>query len=327
MTWTAALLAASAFWAAGRGQAPSFPPVAPAVLEKALAYAKSHNGLSLVILQDGRTILEDYHNGFEKGDSHILTSGTKSFSGVLLAALIDDGIVSSFDEKVSEAVAEWRSDPQKRDITLRDLLSLTSGLDAGPIGRVLPYAQALQSKVLHPRGTFFQYGPAPFQVFGEFVKRKLQGETALSFLTTRVFRPIGLQPTGWRFGQDRNPNLASGADLRAGEWAKFGELVRRRGRWGDRTVVSPDLIEELLKPSKTNPAYGLGFWLKTGSGAEAEEGGGRTAQEPELQVIMAAGAGKQRLYIIDELGLVVARQGKASSFLDGEFLQILLGKR
>jgi CubicO group peptidase (beta-lactamase class C family) len=327
MTGTVVLLAASAVLALGRGQTSSFPPVAPAVLEKALAYAKSHNGLSLVILQDGRTILEDYHNGFEKGDSHILTSGTKSFSGVILAALIDDGIVASFDEKVSETLSEWRTDIQKRDITLRDLLSLTSGLDAGPVGRVLPYAQAVQSKVLHPRGTFFQYGPAPFQVFGEFVKRKLRGETALSFLTTRVFRPVGLQPTGWRFGQDGNPNLASGADLRAGEWAKFGELIRRRGRWGDRTVVSAELIEELLKPSKTNPAYGLGFWLKTGSGADAEEAGGRTPQGPALQVIMAAGAGKQRLYIIDELGLVIARQGRASSFLDGEFLQILLGKR
>jgi CubicO group peptidase (beta-lactamase class C family) len=279
-------------------------------------------------MQNGRTILEDYHNGFESTDSHILTSATKSFAGVILAALIDDGLAASFDEKVSATIAEWQADPQKKDITLRELLNLSSGLDAGPIGRVLPYAQALQSKVLYPHGTVFQYGPAPFQVFGEVVKRKLQGETALEYLTTRIFRPIGLQATGWRFGQDGNPNLASGADMKAGEWIKFGELIRRRGLWGGRTVVRAELIEELLKPSKANPGFGIGFWLKTGSGADTEEGGGgAAAAQPQLEVIMAAGAGKQRLYVIDELGLVVVRQGKASSFLDGEFLTLLLGKK
>jgi len=324
------LAVAAALVVAAPAQRPSLPAgaLSPAAVSRALAYAKSHNGLSLVLMQDGRTILADYHNGFEIGQSHVLMSATKSFSGVILAALIDDGLVSSFDEKVSETVTEWRDDPQKRDITLRDLLMLSSGLDPGPIGRVLPYAQALQSKVLFPPGTRYQYGPAPFQIFGEVVKRKLRGENALSYLTTRIFRPIGLQATGWRLGQDGNPNLASGADLRAEEWIKFGEFVRRRGRWGDRQVVKAELIEELLKPSKTNPGYGLTFWLRTGSGADAEEGGeAADAAQPQIQVVMAAGAGKQRLYIIDELGLVVVRQGKASNYLDREFLELLLGKR
>jgi len=312
---------------AGRSPAPPGRALSPASIEKALAYAKSRNGLSLVLMREGRIIFEDYHNGFEKGDSHILTSATKSFSGVILAALIDDGLASSFDEKVSETIAEWRTDPRKRDITLRDLLSLSSGLEAGPVGRVLPYAKALEAQVLSPPGTVFQYGPAPFQIFGEVVKRKLRGENALAYLTTRIFRPIGLQVTGWRFGQDGNPNLASGADMRAGEWIKFGELVRRRGLWDGRQVVASGLIEELLKPSKANPAYGVGFWLKTGSGADIEEEEtAAPASQPRIQVIMAAGAGKQRLYIIDDLGLVVVRQGKASSYLDGEFLELLLGK-
>jgi len=310
-------------------QAPPEKGLSPAAVQKALAYSKDHNGLSLVLMQNGRLILEDYHNGFEKDDSHILTSATKSFSGAILAALIDDGLVSSFDEKISATITEWKSDPRKSDITLRELLSLSSGLDPGEVGRVIPYAQAVQSQVLSPPGPIFRYGPAPFQIFGEVVKRKLRGENALAYLTTRIFRPIGLQAKGWRFGRDGNPNLASGADLPAREWIKFGEFVRLRGRWGERQLVRPDLVEELLKPSAANPAYGITFWLKTGDAADAEEGGAapaRTSAQPQLKVIMAAGAGKQRLYIIDEFDLVVARQGKASSFLDAEFLSILLSR-
>jgi CubicO group peptidase (beta-lactamase class C family) len=321
-TWAA--LVTGAAIAVSAVQTPPAKPIPPENVQKALAYSKEHNGLSLVLMQNGGVILEDYHNGFELSDSHILTSGTKSFSGVVLAALIDDGLAEGFDERVSETIVEWRNDPQKKDITLRELLSLASGLDAGPIGRVLPYAQAIQSKVLYPHGKVFQYGPAPFQTFGEVVKRKLKGESALSYLTTRVFRPIGLQVKGWRFGQDGNPNLASGADMRAVEWAKFGEFVRQRGMWNGRPIVRAGLIE----PSPANAAYGITFWLKTGSGADLEEGGATVLKDtsPRIEVIMAAGAGKQRLYIIDALGLVVARQGKASSFLDGEFLPLLFGK-
>lgn len=311
------------------GQTPAEKILSPETVKKALAYSKERNGLSLVIMQNGRIILEDYHNGFESEDSHILTSATKSFSGAILAALIDDGLVSSFDEKVSETIAEWKNDPGKSLITLRQLLSLSSGLDPGPVGRVIPYAEAVKSPLLSPPGTAFKYGPVPFQVFGEVVKRKLPGENALSYLTSRIFRPIGLQAKGWRIGRDGNPNLASGADLQAREWIKFGEFIRLRGRWGERQIVRPELIAELLKPSAANPAYGLSFWLKTGKDVDAEEGGSARAgneSEPQIEVIMAAGAGKQRLYVVDGLGLVVVRQGKASPFRDSEFLSILLSR-
>ena len=68
------------------------------------------------------------------------------------------------------------------------------------------------------------------------------------------------------------------------------------------------------------------------SAIEAEESGAvikaaaptaKAAPAP-YRIIMSAGAGKQRLYIIEPLGLVVVRQGKASDFSDVEFLARLL---
>jgi CubicO group peptidase (beta-lactamase class C family) len=322
-----AALPASAGPAQSNAKAP-----APAAIQKALEYSKSNNGLSLLILQNGRLIFEDYHNGYRKDDSHLLASATKSFSGVLLAALIEDKIVSSFEEKVSQTISEWSDDPLKSQITLRQLLNLTSGIDPGPIGRIVPYAQALQAKALNPPGAVFQYGPVPYQVFGELVKRKLKKETPIEYLTRRIFRPIGLDIPGWRYGQDNNPAMATGATLQASEWAKFGEFIRNRGRFSGRPIVRADLIEELFKPSTANPAFAVGFWLEATSDIEAEESGraiqngaGRApAAKPPFRIIMSAGAGKQRLYIIEPLGLVVVRQGKPSSFSDAEFLSRLL---
>ncbi len=325
------LIAAGAPAAAGQAAAPAKGPT-PAAIQKALEYSKANNGLSLLILQNGRLVFEDYHNGYAKDDTHLLASATKSFSGVLLAALVEDKIVSSFDEKVSRTIIEWSADPLKSQISLRQLLNLTSGIDPGPIGRIVPYAQALQAKTVGPPGTVFQYGPVPYQVFGEVVKRKLGKETAIEYLNRRLFRPIGLEMPGWRYGQDNNPAMATGASLKASEWAKFGEFLRNRGRWNGLSIIQAEQIEELLKPSAANPAFGIGFWLEASADIESEETGrsirdgtGRApAAKTAYRIIMSAGAGKQRLYIIEPLGLVVVRQGKPSSFSDAEFLSRLL---
>jgi len=327
----ALLVAAAAPVAAGQALAPAKGPT-PSAFQKALEYSKANNGLSLLILQNGRLVFEDYHNGYAKDDTHLLASATKSFSGVLLAALIEDKIVSSFDEKVSQTITEWAADPLRSQITLRELLNLTSGIDPGPIGRIVPYAQALQAKAFDPPGTVFQYGPVPYQVFGEVVKRKLKKETPIEYLTRRIFRPIGLEMSGWRYGQDNNPAMATGATLKASEWAKFGEFIRNRGRFSGRQIVRADLIEELFKPSAANPAFAVGFWLEATADIDSEESGravrsgaGRApAAKTAYRIIMSAGAGKQRLYIIEPLGLVVVRQGKPSSFSDAEFLSRLL---
>jgi CubicO group peptidase (beta-lactamase class C family) len=312
------------------------PSPNPDGIQKALEYSKSLNGLSLVIMQNGKIIFEDYHNGFAKDDAHLLASATKSFSGVLLAAMTEDKLVSSFDEKVSQTITEWAADPLKSQITLRELLNLSSGLDPGPIGRIVGYVQALESKAVFKPGTVYQYGPAPYQIFGEVVKRKVIRESPLEYLTRRIFKPLGLVPTGWRYGQDNNPGLATGANMKATEWIKFGEFIRNRGSWEGRQIVKADLISEILKPSTVNPAYGIGFWLEANPDIDVEESGRiikdeqavdqgkRNKTKSPFKIIMSAGAGKQRLYIIDGLNLVVVRQGKASAYSDAEFLTRLL---
>jgi CubicO group peptidase (beta-lactamase class C family) len=304
-------------------------------LQEALDYSRQHNGLSLVILQDGLLVIEDYHNGHAKDSAHRLASGTKSFSGIILAALVQDGLVSSFDERVSDTITEWQTDAGKARITLRHLLSLSSGLDPGRIAQAPSHREALEARLLREPGEAFQYGPVPFQVFGEVVKRKLRGENALDYLQRRVLRPIGLEVTRWRSGRDGNPLMAAGAELRAVEWAKYGELLRNRGAWHGKQIVERPLVDELLRPSKANAGYGITLWLSLDPAAAdgdepvAPRRARRRMPSPgadrlPYRLFLAGGAGKQRLYVIDDLRLVVVRQGERSRFGDGEFLGILL---
>ena len=313
-------------------------------------YSARHRGLSVLVIKGGKVVFEQYQNGHTAETAHLLASGTKSFSGVMAVAAVEDGLLK-LDDRVSDTITEWRGDKQKSRITIRQLLTLTSGIDTGDNGRPPAYAEAIKLGMRHEPGTTFEYGPVPFQVFGEFMRRKLEakGETPLAYLKRRVFGPIGLEVALWRH-QGGQPNLPSGAFLTAREWAKFGRFILNRGKWDGKQIISAKLMAECFEGTKANPNYGLTFWLnrsQDGSANVAAKTGGfnRRLQEvmdrdPETtqmskqglgrelpnDIVMAAGAGKQRLYIIPSLDMVIVRQGQQSPFDDREFLSHLLVK-
>ncbi len=299
----------------------------------ASAYSAARNGVSLLVMRRGEIIYEDHPNGGAPERGWELASGTKSFSGVMAAAAIRDRLISSWDEPAADTLSEWRNDP-RRAITIRHLLSLTSGISGGPLARPPTYAEAIAQLPTAPPGERFAYGPTPFQTFGEIMRRKLDGDP-FAYLQRRVLDHLDIAPTHWRRGADGNPHLPSGAGLKARDWARFGWFVMREGEGR----LDARALAQCFEPSRANPGYGLSWWLLRdglippgrGAGVEVDA---RLA-ERFGQISMAAGAGNQRLYLIPGLQLVVARQatgilqalmGRARGprWSDAEFLRALL---
>ena len=277
-------------------------------LRAAADYLASRNGHAMLVYHKNELIFEEYFNGHSEDKPHRLASGTKSFSGVMAAAAVDDKLLT-WDEPVADTITEWKDDPRLSRITVRQLLGLTSGMDAGRVGKVPGYVEAISSHAKREPGSTFQYGPAPFQVFGELMKRKLDDKHPLEYLEERIFEPIGLNYAFWRKGKDGNPHLPSGAALTAKEWAKFGLLVLD----GGRDVISKNNLSQCFKGSKAMRSYGITFWL--GDGTRLPKG-----------VISAAGAGKQKLYIFPERDLLVVQFAESINFKENEFWNILLGR-
>lgn len=309
-------------------------------------YSRNYRGLSVLIIKGDRIVFEEYQNGFTANDAQMLASGTKSFNGVMAVAAQEDGLLK-LDEKVSETITEWKADARKSQITIRQLLTLTSGIDTGQNGRPPVYSEAIKFDSKYEPGTTFEYGPAPFQIFGELLRRKLKTETPLDYLKRRILNPIGLNVASWTH-QEGQPNLPSGAFLTAREWAKFGLFLKNGGKLEGKQIVSKKLLDECFQGTRANPNYGITFWLNRSNISDAnvaEKTNGRQqglqdslSIEPETtrisrqgisarlpkDLFMAAGAGKQRLYIIPSLDLVVVRQGRQARFEDEEFLQKLI---
>jgi len=302
-------------------------------------YSRENRGLSVVVIKGDKVVFEQYDNGHGADVPHMLASGTKSFAGVMAIAAVEDKLLK-LDERVSDTITEWKSDARKSRVTISQLLHLISGIGGGTIGRPPEYADAITAAADFEPGTRFQYGPTPFQIFGEVMRRKLaaRNEGPLDYLKRRILDPIGLKISFWQRGRDGNPHLPSGAFLNSREWAKFGILVKNGGKWNGKKIVSEKLLDLCFVGSKANPAYGLTFWLNAaggGAGIDDEEGAQRERETSRISrkgiypggpsdLVMAAGAGQQRLYIIPSLDMVIVRQGRLSRFKDDEFLARLL---
>jgi CubicO group peptidase (beta-lactamase class C family) len=314
---------------------------------RAAEYSQRTGGLALVVLEDGRRVFEQYAPSHGPDKAHRLASGTKSFWGVLAAAAHQDGVLR-LDERVSETLTEWRSDPRKREVTIRQLLNFTSGLDpqrkelrGARIRDKLEYAVDIPLKAAP--GAEFTYGPSHLAVFGEVLARKLaqKGMKAdpLHYLQRRILDPIGVEVARWNRDASGHPIMAAGAFLTAREWADFGQLIVNGGEWHDRSIVREDLLMQLFQGSRANPFYGLTFWLNGGptavEGADLSRGAKRWLSRTDQgfiwrdgpkDLVMAAGSGSQRMYIIPSLKLVVVRQAeKSKKFSDVDLLEALLG--
>ncbi|MCI0491420.1 MAG: beta-lactamase family protein, partial [Planctomycetes bacterium] len=165
----------------------------------AAGYLEERNGHALLIYHRGKLIHEQYFNGHSADKAHRLASGTKSFWGPLAIAAQQDGLLT-LDEKVADTITEWKDDPRKSQITIRQLLSLTSGIEGGANDAPPPYAEAVKIAVSKAApGKVFSYGPIPFQCFGELLRRKLQpkNETVAGYLRRRILDPIGMNVAFW----------------------------------------------------------------------------------------------------------------------------------
>jgi CubicO group peptidase (beta-lactamase class C family) len=323
-------------------------PIHPAHVQAATAYHAQYQGRRLLIRHQNQLICD--HSSLNTATDLPLpiASGTKSLAGILAVTALADGFLH-LDEPVAHTLTEWTNHPLKSSITTRHLLQLTSGLShTGKAGHTPDSHTALHTEPAAQPNQRFLYNSTPFQAFVEFARRKLAVvcPDPLDYLYGRVFDPLGLQPGQWRRTSDGWPDFSSGLSIAAQEWAKLGEWIRQDGQWEHREIIPAHCLQECFTGSDQNPAYGLGWWLNTplpqSSKIHLKQstlGLEDLHSEPAVpsDLVYAAGAGKQRLYISREHELVIVRQadgipealasGERSPFSDREFFRILLTGR
>lgn len=270
-------------------------------MEAALAYARSHGLHALLVARGGTIVAREFASGFAADKPHPLYSGTKSFWGAAALLARTDGLLQ-LDELVSDTIEIWHEEPWKRRVTLRMLLSLTSGHGFGGLGPSVPtYERAIAMPLKNEPGSRFTYSGIPFQVFGAVFARKLAAKklTPHEYLHSRILAPANVDVANWRALADGTHPLPTGASLRADDWLRYGRFVLE-----NRTSLA-----ECFEGSAANARYGLGWWL-----------GARGAPS---DLVYASGSAGQALYLVPSLNLIVVHFAKSNSYRHETFLRRL----
>lgn len=271
-------------------------------------------------------------------------SGTKSFWGIAALCAMRDGLLK-LDDPVADTITEWKGDPSRSKITIRQLLSQTDGIEPSPHLHSDSIrdrdAVAIQLPPVAAPGTAFAYGPSHLQIFNEVLRRRLNGRSTISYIQENVLSPLGLTSLEFKKDGRGNPLPASGFELSAREWAHFGELVLGRGKYNGKQIVPAHFLEQAFSGSSANPSYGLTFWLNRQAPnareidyekeldlkwQRARWAGICISRAAPPDMVVALGSNYQRLFIIPSMNALIVRQGMSAKFSDAYFLRLVLGR-
>ena len=316
------------------GSANAMTPLDPAAIRMAADYSARHRGVSFLVIQNGRTLLEQ-----NAKMPHKIYSGTKAFWDMAGLAAAEGGSLR-LDERVADTITSWRSDPRKAQVTIRQLLDFDCGLEPEFFLHETQSGDrdtaAVGARIAAEPGSAFIYGPASLQVFHRVLKEKLRGESPTHYLERRVLHRLGLGSQRYLTDRAGNPLLATGWILNARQWAKLGQLVLANGK----PVISRNSLQQCWRGTTANRAFSLGWWNNRAApdGREFdfeemlipkwENQGWHNAclcRDAPNDLVACIGSEGQRLYVIPSLQLIVVRQANGGSFSDAHFLRLLLG--
>jgi CubicO group peptidase (beta-lactamase class C family) len=301
----------------------------PRGITEAEQYADSTGSVALLIYHRGALRYEKYWPGFDRSTRTNPNSMHKTVLGLLVGAAIADGFIDSVDAPASKWITEWQGD-ERRKITVRDLLQMSSGLQVPIFGtwksaKIL-FGSDLSAGVLglpsvKSSGSEYQYSNANSQVLLILLERAT-GQRYSSYLSSRLWQRLGADDAAlW---MDREGGLPRGfccLFATARDWLRVGRLFLDGGRVGDDQLVPTEWIADTVMPAPKNPNFGYQVWLGSPPSTERRYNDYTVKafhSEPfaAKDIIYIDGFGGQRVYVVPSLQLVIVRTGKSTTSWD-----------
>jgi CubicO group peptidase (beta-lactamase class C family) len=229
---------------------------------------------ALVVMKDGRVVVEKWYRGAPHRIESM--SVTKSVVALAIGRLLMTGKLKSVDERVSQWYPEWRQG-RKRGITIRHLLTQTSGLQADRKTGTEIYGNpdfvqlALCAELSADPGTRFFYNNKATNLLAGLVQR-ISGQRLDLYLRNEVFAPLGITDVTWELDPAGNPHAMAGLQIRPADLARLGQLMLDGGKWRGRQLLSAAWVKEATAPGPVNKGYGHLWWLIRDSTLTIDDG-------------------------------------------------------
>ena len=264
------------------------------------AFESSRNTQGVVIIRHGVIVGERYANGKSKDSLATSWSTGKSFASALVGIAKEQGFIDSIDLPAESYLAAW-ANSDKSEITIRAILEMRTGLApasrgdsniytfGGDNGDQLAYALNRSPRTT-PRTDNWAYQNTDSMLLAGILE-EATGQNVRDYADIQLFSKIGMTADWWTDEAGHAMTYCC-IDATTRDFARFGLLFARNGRWDGEQVVPVDWVaESITVPSGTsNQYYALQWWVSPSGG-----------------YFYSAGLHTNNIYIFPDLDLVVVR--------------------
>lgn len=272
-----------------------------ATIEKIIREADQLNNFyALLIIRDGKLLVEEYFENHSQASPFELRSITKNITSALTGIAIEKDWIPNVDEPIYTYFPKLNLSGQKRDITFKHLLNMSSGLSWDEEINVLPLIQQqipqpvnhiLSQPMVSAPTTIFDYNSLSPHVVAEVLVQKTG--LSLSALAKReLFAPLEIEPFNWTTDPEGRNWGGFGLQLTARDLAKFGQLYLNNGAWEGQQIVPAAWVEQSSQRQifTQNSGYSYQWWVSTKS---------------DTPIYYGQGFGGQGLILIPEKDLMI----------------------
>lgn len=294
-------------------------PIAPRVIgtkkEKDIPFAEfleQNKTVAFLIIYKDSIHFEGYYNRYEQEDIVNSFSMAKSVCSMLIGFAIQDGLINSVDEPVTNYIPEL-SEAGFDQVSILHLLQMTSGLKfnesyTNPFGHAATfyYGRNLRkavkkSKLEHEPGTHFDYQSGSTQILGYILDVVLQkeGKTISQYLEEKLWKPLEMEyDASWSLDRKKNglEKTFCCLNARARDFAKIGKFMMQKGNWNGEQLLDSNWVNQSLAIDTSMGStsyYQYQWWLLN--------------SEPDY---MAQGILGQFIYVHPKKELIMVRLGK-----------------
>ena len=281
---------------------------------------------AFIVIQDDAIIYEQYFNGASRDSIVTSFSTAKSFASTLIGLAIADGYINDVHDPITDYIPELLNrDPSFANITIRDLLMMSSGIRY----REFPFVNGDDAKTYYypdlrelaledtsivgkPNEKFLYNNYHPL-LLGMIIERAT-GTSVANYLQEKIWEPIGAEyPASWSLDERGFEKMESGINARAIDFAKFGRLFLHNGSRDGVQIVPSEWVAEATQadtsidyenyyPDSFIFADGKGYYKYMWWGIQRDE---------NTYDFMALGNHGQFIYISPTQDLIIVRFGES----------------
>jgi CubicO group peptidase (beta-lactamase class C family) len=273
------------------------------------SFLQVSNTVAFIVLKDGKIVLEKYFGTFTADSPHVWNSASKSLTSTLTGIAQENGLVNIDSPATHYLGAGWTSatPAQEDSITLRHLLTMSSGLNPLPAGCTNIDTSAACLDYLVPAGTQWSYHTGAYRK----LQNVLSNASGVNYNTlTQNYVGAVTGMTGLWVQQSfvSTPRSA----------ARFGLLTLGHDIWAGDTLLHDTAYYTAM--SNTSQPYNLSYgylWWLNGKASNMVPGSqtvipGALIPNAPADMFCALGKDDQKIYVIPSANMVIVRMGNAA---------------